>query len=307
MKIINSEDQLIDLSKSSGGQFAISDLESAYKFCEKIASSHYENFPVGSIFIPKKNRKYFYSVYAFSRIADDIADELVDTKGVDRIKILDDYILNIIEIEKFSKHSGNPIFVALFDTIKAKNLPKEPFLNLIHAFKMDAEFAHAKNMDDLVDYCNYSANPVGELVLRIFDMYDEKTAPLSDAICTGLQLINFWQDFSVDLRNQRCFIPKDFLEKFNLEKESLVLQEKNINFKSCISVIFEYTKQIYNKGNSLPRLLKPFRLRMEIAVTYYAGLAMLEKCELMGSELLSKRPKLEKIDYLKILYKALFY
>ena len=280
MKIINSKQQLIQLSKFSGGEFAVSDLDSAYKFCEKIASSHYENFPVGSIFIPQKNRKYFYSVYAFSRIADDIADELINTEGIDRIKILDDYANNLSDLKIFEKNSGNPIFVAIADTVKQKNLPLEPFLKLIKAFKMDANFTHSDKFEDLLYYCSYSANPIGELVLRIFEMYNDETAPLSDAICSGLQLINFWQDLSVDLKNGRIFIPNEILKKYNLEKENLVLQEKNTNFKSCISVIFEYTLQIYKNGENLPQLLKPFRLKKEIAI--------------------------RKIDYLKILFKALF-
>ncbi len=305
MKLVNSKNDLLDLSIFSGGRFYVDNIESAYFFCEKIATSHYENFPVGSIIIPKNYRKYFYSVYAFSRIADDIADELTGETTEFKLNALNSYSENLRNIKGFSFQKGNPIFVALFDTIEKKKLPLDTLQKLITAFKMDAQFKQAEKFDDLLQYCKYSANPVGELVLRIFDMYSDETSKLSDSICTGLQLINFWQDLSIDLKNDRCFIPIEMLNKFDLQKENLEMEEKNTNFKKCISVILNNTMQIYSKGRKLPKLLKPWRLRFEISLTYESGLAILKKCKKLESKLLIKRPKLYWYDYLKIFIKAL--
>ncbi len=304
MKLVNTKSDLLDLSIFSGGRFYVDNLESAYFFCEKIATSHYENFPVGSLIIPKKFRKYFYSVYAFSRIADDIADELVSESTEFKINVLNSYSDCLLNIKGFSLQKGNPIFVALYDTIENKKLPISTLQKLITAFKMDAAFKQAKVFDELLDYCQFSANPVGELVLRIFDMYNSETAKLSDNICTGLQLINFWQDLSVDLKNDRCFIPENLLLKYDLTKENLELEEKNINFKSCISVILNNTMQIYKNGRSLPKLLKPWRLKFEIAITFESGMVILKKCEKLGTKLIKIRPKLFWYDYLNILLRA---
>jgi phytoene/squalene synthetase len=199
-------EELSNLTLKDGGIFKVHSIDKAYDFCKKIATGHYENFPVGSFLIPNQFRKYFYSVYAFSRIADDIADDISIEKKDYKIKLLNDY-KNLITTENID---GNPIFIALHDTMIKREIPPEPLQKLIKAFIMDSEFEQPNDFDDVLYYCEHSANPIGEMVLRIFGLYNHETTPLSDNICTGLQLANFWQDISTDKKMEEFTFPKKF-------------------------------------------------------------------------------------------------
>ncbi len=313
MKIINAN-ELVELTTFSGGVFAVDSIQSAYSFCQKIALSHYENFPVGSILIPKKFRRHFFSVYAFARIADDIADES-DENSEKRIQYLDNLQQLILNLEINEKNNSenlstetgsNPILLALAQTMKDRNIPAEPFLKLLTAFKRDINFKQPQNFDELEDYCQYSANPIGELVLRIFGLYNDTTKPYSDAICTGLQLVNFWQDLSVDLKNQRCYIPQNLLQKYSLTKENLYLNENSLILSNCLHEIFDYTYKFFEDGRNLIKFLKFIRLKIEIKATINGGEKMLDKIRKMNTQLLVQRPAYTKFDFFKILVSSLF-
>ena len=194
--------------------------EVSFEFCKYIALGHYENFPVGSILIPKEIRKHFYSIYAFS-FADDIADNPNILTNEERIKYLSDFE-NILEIYN-SKKTNNPIFLALSKTIEEFNIPVETLKKLINAFKLDVNFRQAETIEDLEYYCYFSANPIGELILRLFNHYNSNTGFFSDKICTGLQLLNFWQDLSVDLKNGRIYFPIYILNNLSLNNDDLFL------------------------------------------------------------------------------------
>jgi hydroxysqualene synthase len=303
MKFIPNED-LLELTKSSGGKFKVQNLEEAYEFCSRVATIHYENFPVGSILIPKKIRKYFYSVYTFARIADDIADELKnDVNG--RIVALDILSKMLSDEKIINQTAGNPLFLALHDTIRVKNLSIELFQRLLIAFKRDIEFEQAEDFEQLEDYCSYSANPIGELVLNLFDIRDKEAIKYSDYICTGLQLVNFWQDLSIDLKNGRCYIPKNLLQKCDLDKENLHDKKKSANLSDCLGVIYNYTDEFFEKGEYLFKYLKYYRLRAEIKATVMGGRKILDKIRVLGDKVLSQRPYLTKSDYFIILIKSL--
>ncbi|MDA3844706.1 MAG: squalene/phytoene synthase family protein [Candidatus Kapabacteria bacterium] len=302
---IKAED-LTDLSKPDGGKFKVNSLNEAQEFCRKLAAGHYENFPVGSVIIDRNLRPDYFSVYAFSRTADDIADELTHLDKTELISVLDNY-RDLLYNEDFdSSESGNPIFIALRHTTEKHDIPAAVLEKLLTAFKRDINFSQARNLDDHLDYCNYSANPVGELVLRIHGAYNSKTAPLSDKICSGLQLVNFWQDLSRDIKIGRHFIPNDLMSKFELTKENLFDENNSAKLKLCLNELYDYTESLFEEGRELIPHLPGFRLKKEIAVTIKGGMRILNKSRSLGSEIIYRRPKLNGIDIASILFRAFF-
>lgn len=297
-----SRDELFGLTTETGGRFSVNSVNDAYAFCKKLTTSHYENFPVASFLIPGKQRKHIYPIYAFARIADDIADELTTEPVNDRLNALSE--MNSLLKTRIIK--GNPVFIALQSTMCDYNIPELPFQKLLIAFKKDVCFTQPETMEELADYCSYSANPVGELILRLFNLYDKKTAELSDNVCTALQLINFWQDISVDLQTQRIYIPKKNLIKYGIEEQDLFSKKKSANFNLCLNELFDFTDKCLNDGSNIVNYLPVFRLRAEISATIHGGRKMLEKCRESGVKLIDARPKLRKTEMLKILYKSLF-
>lgn len=282
VEFINSLRNLEEFTNIYSPKFDKFTLEDSYFVCESIAKSHYENFPVGSILIPKKIRKHFYSIYAFSRFCDDIADEKHSLTSEQRITILNtyqNYLKNYKELKNLSKH---PILQALVDTLEKNKLPAEPLIRLLEAFKMDVNFIQPKRWEDLLHYCNHSAYPIGEMILRLFGEWNSITEPLSNNITTALQLINFWQDLSIDRQKNRNYIPEE-VRNNNLEE------------------VFDYTKKILNLGIDLPTFLNSKRLKLEVIVIIKAAQIMLKKEIKLGNKLFEKRPQLRKVDYIKIL------
>lgn len=297
---INISD-LPDFAENDGGKFKVDSIDEAYEFCKGIALGHYENFPVGSILIPKKFRKYFFSVYAFSRLADDIADEIDNSRKEFKLSLLNKFHL----LTENTVIEGNPVFMALQDTMAKRNIPAITLQKLLVAFKMDADFTQPDTYDDLLDYCTYSANPVGEIVLRIFDLYNDTTAPLSDNICTGLQLANFWQDISTDSKTGRIYIPKTVLDKYGIDTNVIINKKNNIKLNDCLKEIYDYTNKFFILGYGLVSYLKYFRLKYEIVATIEGGKRILKKTGSLKSEILYNRPELTKQDILIILIKSL--
>jgi len=260
---------------------------------------HYENFPVGSLFIPKKQRKYIYAVYTFARIADDIADELETDKGT-KLELLNNYQLLLFD----NKDTTNPIFLALRDLNEKLRIPTTPYEKLLKAFSMDSDFQQPASYDDLFHYCSNSANPVGELILRIFNIYNAQTSKYSDNICTALQLVNFWQDFSLDLKKNRVYIPKSVLSEYDLNISDLNGSLKDGNKQKLLKELFDKTQELFDQGKPLIRLLKPFRLKLEIAATINGGECILIKEKQLGTKLFTERPKIRKSDLIRIMINA---
>lgn len=280
-------------------------IQRSYGFCESLATSHYENFPVGSVLIPRKVRRHFFAVYAFSRMADDIADEKERGTREERITGLSRYRALISERDKYVPGMDPEFFPALYKTIDECRLPQEPFLRLLEAFRRDVLFKQPDSWYDVMDYCTFSANPVGELVLRLFDLWNETTAPLSDKICTALQLANFWQDFSRDIPAGRVYIPSDILQKYELKAEDLVkenLERDDFCFKfvSCLRQIYVETETLFAEGKKLIKHLKPLRLRLEIKATVGGGEQIMRKLDKLGARALTVRPALTTPDIMKI-------
>ncbi len=284
--------------------FAILDVAESYKFCELVANKHYENFPVGSFLLPKEERRFLYSIYAFSRLADDIADSCdIPFSQSERLIALNKLERNILTLKEMTD-INNPIFLALKNTIEVKNLQIEPFLRLLTAFKMDANFVQPNTWNDLETYCAYSANPIGELVLKVFGEDDSKKIIFSNMICTGLQLVNFWQDLSVDMKNDRVYIPSELFSLYNIDHKKIKDICYREKFELLLIDILKRTSEYFLNGWKLVLHLKNKRLKYEINATIIGGLKILKKEEKYGYNLLFNRPKLNYFDYIYILINA---
>ncbi len=293
----------MDIIKLNGGNYKVHNLKSAETFCRKIALGHYENFPVGSLLLPKYQRQDIFNIYAFARIADDIADTEQIPSISQKLELLDSYEHLLYQLD--SSQLANPVFVALSSTIKKFKLPIEPFVKLIKAFKADSDFKLPQSYSDIEEYCSNSANPVGELVLRVFGKYNSNTAPLSDAICTGLQLVNFWQDLSLDLQAGRCYIPQEALSKYGLNYSEYTEWRNNPNFEKCLKEILDYTEKFFVIGKDLIKLLSPFRLKLEINATLIGGISILNKVIDLNTNILDNRPSIKKSEMLMIMLKSI--
>lgn len=284
------------------------DAEEAYKFCENLTKKHYENFPVGSLLIPKDKRKFVYSVYAFARTADDIADSC-ELNSDEKVNALMEYEKELQDayqdkIKRSNKHGK--IFTALSNTKDVLNIPMKEFQNLLTAFKQDAVKDRYKTFQELIDYSDNSANPIGHLVLYVFgfnEIKDKEIFRLSDKICTALQLTNFWQDVSRDLEINRIYIPKEVMREFNYKEGWLFKKIENDNLRGMMNELVEKTKTIFKEGKGIIDLVGG-RLKLELKATYLGGNEILKKIEEINYNVLSQRVKVEKSDKINILFRT---
>ncbi len=296
---------LIDeLCLSSGGSYAVDSVEAAYARCVGLAKSHYENFPVASLLIPKTERPHISAVYCFARVADDVADDAHRTTS-DKLRLLDTIEQNFRE----SEGSSNPIVVALASTCRTFNIPIELPLRLLEAFRRDSTFRQAENWEELLDYCRFSANPVGELVLRIFRDAGEQNIRLSDDICSALQLINFWQDFSVDLPNGRCYVPRDILQNYGLSATHLATEHFYHKFPSqtaeMLGDLMQRARTMLSVGASLTSKVRNRRLALELCATVEGGSFVLNATEALGSRIFTERPRIRKSSVIRLLFRTI--
>ncbi len=280
------------------------EIKEAFAFCEQMARGHYENFPVGSLLIPKEKRKHVYSIYAFARTADDFADEGYGTATTreDRLYLLDEW-----EFQLESCYRGiasHPIFIALAETVRELRLPIQLFRDLLSAFKQDVVKTRYADFDEVLDYCRRSANPVGRLLLLLFGYRDEPLHQRSDYLCTALQLANFWQDVAVDLEKDRVYLPQEDLGQFNYHEEELFAREFNQRYADLLKFQVARTWQLFAYGKELPRLVSG-RLSFELSLTWHGGTRILELIERNGYDTLSQRPKITKWDKIILLTRAI--
>jgi hydroxysqualene synthase len=276
----------------------------SYDYCERITRAHAESFPVGSLFVPKSRRRHIYSIYAFARTADDIADEGYED-GLNterRFAALDDWERKLEAC--YRGQASHPVFIALSATARELHLPLELFRDLLSAFKQDVVKRRYANFGEVLDYCSRSANPVGRLVLLLFDYRDERYHRLADEITTGLQLVNFWQDVAVDILKDRVYLPEDEMKHFGVSSEDLREQRFNRSFAALLKFQVERTKEFLERGSPLPRLLRG-RIALEVRLTLLGGMRILEKIEQQGYDTLSSRPKLQNTDKIGLIVKLL--
>jgi phytoene synthase len=276
-------------------------LAQAFEYCRQITTNHYENFPVASFIVPKKLRPYICAVYAFSRLADDFADER-EFEGVRMAKLQEwEFHLRNISTDKEVTH---PVFIALKETIQKFDLPVSLFSDLLTAFKMDVVVSRYDNFDQILNYCHYSANPVGRIILYLMGYPAPKLFEYSDHICTALQLANFWQDVGVDLEKNRIYIPKEDLIRFGYSEEDLKNKVYNNSFKRLIFFQVERTMDLFKKGKPLCDMI-PGRLGFELRLTWLGGVSILEKILKSEGNVFQHRPTLKKWDALKIVWGSL--
>jgi len=278
------------------------DVERSYQFCKSVVKNHYENFPVGSFLIPPGHRRFFYSIYTFARLADDIADSnYYSLETTHRLSLLNK-LESSINLLQTSNKINNPVFLALKDTIERKELPLEPFHKLLNAFKMDVCFIQPNNWNELENYCSFSANPVGELILRLFGECNQMNLEFSNKICTGLQLANFWQDLSIDIPLGRNYIPKDVMNRFGLNFNSQVTSKEKDKLELCFEYLIQRTKEYLLDGWQLVLYLQDKRLKFEIDAIVNSGLRILSKEKRLGARLIRKRPKLNLLDFVSVIF-----
>lgn len=280
------------------------EITDAFAFCEQMARAHYENFPVGSVLVPKAKRKHVYSIYAFARTADDFADEGYGTATTpeDRLRLLDEW-----EFQLESCYRGiasHPIFIALAETVRELRLPIQLFRDLLSAFKQDVVKTRYVDFDDVLDYCRRSANPVGRLILLLFGYREESLHKLSDYLCTALQLANFWQDVAVDLQKDRVYLPLEEMQQFGYSEEELFAQQFNSRYAELLKFQVDRTWQLFAYGKALPQLVSG-RLSCELSLTWHGGTRILELIARNGYDTLRQRPKITKWDKIVLLTRAI--
>ncbi|MBI3935254.1 MAG: squalene synthase HpnC [Acidobacteria bacterium] len=258
-------------------------------YCEQLARSHYENFPVATVLLPKGLRPHFYAIYAYCRWADDLGDETGDPQR--SLWLLDRW-----EEELRACYRGqgrHPVFVALAETVRARDIPVEPFLDLITAFRQDQIQTRYWNFDEVLGYCRYSANPVGRLVLYVCGYRDPELQRLSDFTCTALQLANFWQDVRRDYRIGRIYLPLDAMAHYGYSEDDLHALRFNPNFSALLRHLVERTWTLFRQGLPLAGRVDR-RLAVDIELFSRGGMEILRSIERQNYDVLRRRPHLEK-------------
>ena len=272
-------------------------LPEAYRHCERLAREHYENFPVASWLLPRAMRPHIAAIYAFARGADDLADE--GNRPVDeRLRALDAWGARLHAAAAGRSSPGvsdDPVFAALGATIRGCGLPVALFDDLLSAFGQDLIKARYATWSEVLDYCRRSANPVGRLVLRVAGYVDPRLDEHSDAICTALQLTNFWQDLERDFANGRLYLPSDIRACFGADEGDLAARRFTPAWREALREAGRRTRDLFAAGRPLCDLVSG-RLRWELRATWIAGTRVLEKLEGAGYDVFSHRPAVGAAD-----------
>jgi squalene synthase HpnC len=278
-------------------------LDRAYEYCERLTRSHYENFPVGSALVPKRLRKHFYSIYAFSRIADDFADEGYGQGYSERERLEALVEWRRMLMESLAGRARHPVFVALAKTASEFDLPSALFEDLLSAFAQDVTVRRYESFDQLLDYCRRSANPIGRLILMLFGYRDEQRHQWSDDICTALQLANHWQDVAIDLDKDRIYLPQEDLSRFELSVDDLMRRDATDSFKRLMKFEVERARAMFARGKPLCTSVSG-RLGLELRSVWLGGMRILDRVEQNGYDVFASRPVITSTDKLKILLVA---
>ena len=267
---------------------------------ETLARKHYENFPVGSWFIPKRYRKPIHLIYTFARVADDIADEgsMAPSERIARIDHWEQLLENGLNGKSEDKY-----FLELASVIREFNLSPELLKELLVAFRRDSTNPLFNSFEEVLGYCRYSANPIGRLMLEIFECSNDRTVRFSDDICTALQLTNFWQDISVDTARNRFYIPQSDMHDVGLDNENLLFDENKKAFCALIKKQVMETKALFVKGQPLADHVTTL-FRFELALIWHGGMRILEKIEAQNYDTRKWRPSLNTVDHIKVFLRA---
>jgi len=276
-------------------------IRAAFAYCETMARNHYENFPVASLLLPKQQRPFVAAIYAFARTADDFADE-GELPPQERLALLDDWGYKL-EAALHGKPEG-PVFIALAETLTRTRLPVEPLRDLLTAFRMDVTTKRFQTFDDLLFYCRHSANPVGRIVLHLFNQADTENVALSDRICTGLQLANFWQDFYVDWGRGRLYVPLEDLRRFGYNEGDIAEKALNDRFRALMKFEVDRARDFLVAGLPLPQRVGG-RLKWELDLTIRGGTGILDRIAAADFDVMYQRPAFRAIDKARMIFAAI--
>lgn len=276
-----------------------------------MAVEHYENFPVASLLLPARLREPVEAIYAFARGADDVADE-GDAPAVMRLARLHDY-QRALEACACGRSIADPTLAPMFERLgrafQAHALPLQPFRDLLDAFMQDVGKTRYRDFDELRDYCRRSADPVGRLMLHLYGAATAENLKRSDAICTALQLINFWQDVALDWGKRRIYLPQDDMARFGIDEaalDALVCGTASPTdaWRALMAFEVHRARAMILEGAALARAL-PGRIGWELRLVVLGGLRILERIEAVGYDVFRHRPTLGRNDWLRLGWRAL--
>jgi len=277
-------------------------LDQARAWCHTLATTHYENFHVATFFLPRRVRPHFESVYAFCRVSDDLGDEVADTSTA--LRLLETWGRMLDQCYDAPQQSRHPVFVALRETIVACDLPRTLFHDLLRAFEQDQVKTEYYTWDEAVEYSRYSANPVGRLVLMVCGYRDEQRALLSDKICTGLQLANFWQDCVRDSEIPRRYIPAEYMERFGVAEGQIEVRVFTPEFGAMMRALVDRTRDMLREGAPLSEMVDD-ELRVTLDLFRKGGEAILDGIAAQDYDVLRGRPVVTRRRKLMLLLSAL--
>jgi phytoene synthase len=284
-------------------------LSSAYAHCEQIARQHYENFPVASRLLPAAMRPHIAAIYAFARRADDFADE-PGFADADRLRLLDEWgqrLRGQTPVAYGGQAPGDTdelIFYALGNTIREHNLPIALFEDLLSAFRQDVVTTRYATWDEVLDYCRRSANPVGRLVLRVAGYDDPRLDVRSDAVCTALQLTNFWQDLAIDWSRGRLYVPLADRDRAGAAEADLDAGTLTREWHAALRAVAARTRELFDQGRPVCDAVRG-RLRWELRLTWLGASRVLDRLDAIGFDVFDHRPSLTMSDAPVLVWQAI--
>ncbi len=299
--------EIADAYAGAARTVTVPGLTAAYAYCASLARSHYENFNVGGWITPREKLPYVYAIYAWCRMVDDLGDEVsplshagalasfgqIDTAVSEHRLTGLDWWSSELDLA-YSGHPTHPIAIAIQDTVHKFEIPKDPFIRLIHANRIDQGAGRFTTIDDVLDYCTYSANPVGHLFLYLFGYSDPERQRLSDSTCTALQLTNFWQDVYRDYHDRgRVYLPQSDMDQFGVSESQIAQGVAGDDFRALLSHECNLAMRLFREGAPLVNTLDR-RARVPVALFTRGGVAVLEAIRKRDFDVLSARPFLSR-------------
>ncbi|MCA9135554.1 MAG: squalene synthase HpnC [Planctomycetales bacterium] len=289
----------------SFGRTLPTDLKQSEQLCRRLATSHYENFLVASILLPRRIRQPFYNIYAFCRTADDVADESPSSQiAIEGLGQLQSQLDAVFARDFPGQSQPAGLFPALAETIATYKLSKEPFDDLLSAFRQDQSVRVYETTPQLIDYCTRSANPVGRLVLQLAESLSPTTAELSDQICTGLQLVNFCQDVLRDRQIGRIYLPGDLRDRFGVKTEMICAGSTPPPLRKMLAALCDQAEDFFRRGLPLADHV-PKWLASDVKLFAHGGMATLRAIREIDFDVLRVRPKVGKLQQMKLVARAI--
>lgn len=295
-------EELQQLCQPDGGIFAVDTLDAASRFCFRWARQHYENFPVASLVLPARTRPHVAHLYAFARLADDIADNPV-APSQEKLHLLNTLEANLLEALRRSDPVPNPVLRALVHTLRSTGLPLALLRRLLIAFRYDAAFTPFRTWQQLEWYCHHSANPIGEALLFLHGSCHPRALCASNSLCTALQVLNFWQDLGLDLKHGRCSLPLELLQRHGVH-DAAELWENSPKLRSCLHELSQYIAQRLRHAATMHSVVRHRRLRLQASLTLAAAHVLHKRLQDIGEEVLRKRPHIGLRDAAALVWKT---